>query len=173
MARSFFDFVVPQQSPSLKGTSFCVFKHILQCFYLFSVLNNWCTLSSMLKWWFHNKGPWRGVWVLGVDLKFCAFWEWDCQCWAEVKCQVSGYQIWVSLSGDINFGLNVSVGWKKWFSVGCRKYPLHGPYNMSAKTLSQQSDFFAPLTLWGYIVISKNNFYNSDENLSANMTLPT
>ncbi len=36
---------------------------------------------------------------------------------AEVECQVSGYQIWVLVSGNINFGLNVSVGWRKWFSV--------------------------------------------------------
>ena len=32
------------------------------------------------------------------------------------------------MSGDISFGTNVSVGWKKWYSVGCRIYPLHGPY---------------------------------------------
>ncbi len=36
--------------------------------------------------------------------------ERDCLCRAEVKCQVSGYQIGVSVLGDIHFGLNVSVG---------------------------------------------------------------
>ncbi len=35
-------------------------------------------------------------------------WKWDCQCRAEVERQVSRYQIWMSVSGDINFGLNVS-----------------------------------------------------------------
>ena len=39
-----------------------------------------------------------------------------------------GFQIWVSVSGDINFGLNVSVGQEKRSSVRCRNYPLHGPY---------------------------------------------
>ena len=34
--------------------------------------------------------------------------------------------------GNISFGVNVSVGWKKWYSVGCRKYPLLGPYYPTA-----------------------------------------
>ncbi len=35
-----------------------------------------------------------------------------------------------TVSADINFGLNVSVGWKKLANdsnVGCRKYPFRGP----------------------------------------------
>ncbi len=30
----------------------------------------------------------------------------------------------MSVSADINFGLNVSVGWKKLANVGCRKHPF-------------------------------------------------
>ncbi len=45
-----------------------------------------------------------------------------------VKCRVTNSECRCCTLGDINFGLNVSVGWTKWPSVACRKYPLHGPY---------------------------------------------
>ncbi len=84
----------------------------------------------------------KGV-MSGVDLKMrLSVWDWS-------GVSSMGYQIWVSVSGDIRFGVNVSVRWKKWYSFGCRKYPFMGPIrNIFSNVVDVSLTEFYQLTQW-------------------------
>ncbi len=75
----------------------------------------------------------KGVWMSGVDLEFCIMSSVNLRIRLsvsnEVKCNVSGYQIWVSVSGDINFVFNGSVRWKNGPVLPVRITPFLGPEN--------------------------------------------
>ena len=78
------------------------------------------------------EGPWRGVWVSGVDLKFCVMSGVD----LGMRLSVSGWSGVSSVGSPI---LSVGVGRHQfWVECQCRmekmaqcrvsEYPLHGPY---------------------------------------------
>ncbi len=47
---------------------------------------------------------------------------------SDVELEMRVLSVRLVSSVDIDFGLIFSFGWEKWASVGCRKYPIHGPY---------------------------------------------
>ncbi len=82
--------------------------------FMLHIMHHW---SSPYR--FGGPMTWKGVWVLiqfhecwvsTSNFAWCPMstWEWHCQCRVGVKCRMSDYQFWVSLSTDITM-ISMSV----------------------------------------------------------------
>ncbi len=83
------------------------------------------------------------IWSVSVNENQSRFSQWMCENFLIdlfmappgllYLLQFTTFHVWTGQREDfqflseIDFGLNVSVGWKRWTSIGCRKRPFHGP----------------------------------------------